>query len=104
MSKSKPLSVEVPELAKCDAPGCFNGVITSGIFGYKNPCVRCDGSGKLDKNTGEAVEPKLMIYAQNEEIKSLKRQIVVLKANQKEPEFNPHAGASKRLGGRFVGD
>jgi hypothetical protein len=100
--KSKPLGVVIPDLIKCDVPGCFDGVVTGGLFGHKNPCYKCDGSGKLDKSTGEAVEPKLMVYAQNEEIKKLKTQIEVLKANQKPPpEFDPYGDCSKKDGGTF---
>ena len=102
--KSKPLSVVIPDLSKCDNQACYEGVI-SGLFGSKNPCYKCNGSGLLDKNTGEAVDPILMVYAQNEEIKQLKKENKVLKANQKPlEEFRPHAGASKRHGGKWTGD
>ena len=102
--KSKPLSVHIPDLIKCDNQACNEGVI-SGLFGSKNPCYKCNGSGLLDKNTVEAVDPVLMVYALTEQIKQLKKENKALKANQKPlEEFHPHTGASKTLGGRRTMD
>lgn len=101
MSKAKPLSVVIPDLVACDNPGCFEGVVT-GLLGSKNPCYKCDGSGKLDKNTGEAVDPILMVYVLSEQIKKLKRQIKILEANQKPAaEFSPYGDVSTRHGGKY---
>ncbi|BBB29362.1 hypothetical protein [Neptunomonas japonica] len=102
--KSKPLAVVIPDLIRCDNPACHGGVI-SGLFGSKNPCYKCNGSGLLDKNTVEAVDPVLMVYALTEQIKQLQIKIKALEANQKPlEEFHPHAGASKALGGRRTMD
>ena len=102
MKKAKPLSVVIPELIDCDYVDCKEGVVVSGIFNHKNPCFKCDGSGKLDKNTGNAVDPVLMVYTLNEQIKKLKAEIKVLEANQKPlAEFNPYGDVSNRHGGKF---
>lgn len=86
--KSPPSRIQLPELVDCDL--CDKGFI-EGLFHKKMPCDKCNGSGVLDKETGEAIPNEILIPAMRDSIDRLKSERTDLKRQlaQLKPDRNP---------------
>jgi hypothetical protein len=86
--KSPPSRIQLPELVDCDL--CDKGFI-EGLFHKKMPCDKCNGSGVLDKETGEAIPNEILIPAMRDSIDRLKSERADLKRQLAElkPDRNP---------------
>jgi len=85
--KSPPLKVKLPELVDCDL--CDKGKV-EGLL-HKMVCNKCDGSGVLNKETGEKLPLDLLIPAMRETINKLKidKRLLQQELRQYKPKQDP---------------
>lgn len=96
----------LPPVAPCEAPGCDDGTI-QGIFS-RSPCAACNGVGYVVDGTGESVPSDEALAALKYELKRVRGQRDVLKAEvlrlrelAGDDGVDRYRGMSKRLGGNY---
>lgn len=90
-----PLKLELPELVDCSA--CKGKRFTKGVF-YEIPCSGCDGLGKVDEETGEALPVHIGYPALAKTIDWLRRQNRELKQHVIVSEPDPYANSGPYKG------
>lgn len=91
--KSPASRIQLPELVDCDL--CNKGFI-EGLLHKKMPCDKCNGSGVLDKETGETIPNEILIPAMRDSIDRLKRTVVDLKRKLAEQKLDGEQDSNKR--------
>lgn len=93
------LKLNLPNLRKCDAPDCKDG-IREGMF-HTMICDACGGFGRVDARTGEAIPQDLQVAALK---RIIRQQDWVIREQQKrmpDDDFDPYGEMKKRLGGNY---
>lgn len=98
MKKRLPsLKLELPEnLIIC--PECRGKGKTKPMF-HELTCMNCNGFGKLDGDTGEAIPWHVLIPALMTTINHLRAELQLRKNSDNQAEFNPYNGS-----GYYKGD
>lgn len=99
--KSGPdLKIKAPPMKLCERCKSYG---TETPMLHEMVCAGCGGFGRVDKETGAAIDQGVALVLSNREMRRL-RQMLIEERRSRETEFDPYGELYERYGGLSRGD